>query len=188
LLDGKVGAYCNRLDRLRRVKTMFKRILVPLDGSRFSSQALSYASDIAKRYQSELVIIRVVPPATVIPGSTATEIGVDPTAARIAVQSARIQDRVNIMRARKYLQRKLRATTKQGIEASYHIKLGEPGESIVQYSDEKNVDLIVMMTSGKGGLKRAILGSVADEVTRKAGIPVLLVPKRKRRRRRRKGS
>ena len=166
---------------------MFKRILVPLDGSRFSSQALSYARDIARRYQSELVIIRVVPPATVIPSSTATEMGVDPTAARIAVQSARIQDRVNVMRVRKYLQRKLRATTKQGIEGSYHIALGEPGESIVQYSAEKNINLIVMMTSGKGGLKRAILGSVADEVTRKAGVPVLLIPK-KRQRRRRKGS
>jgi nucleotide-binding universal stress UspA family protein len=166
---------------------MFKRILVPLDGSRFSSQALSYARDIARRYQSELVIIRVVPPATVIPSSTATEMGVDPTAARIAVQSARIQDRVNVMRVRKYLQRKLRATTKRGIEGSYNIALGEPGESIVQYSAEKNINLIVMMTSGKGGLKRAILGSVADEVTRKAGVPVLLIPK-KRQRRRRKGS
>jgi nucleotide-binding universal stress UspA family protein len=167
---------------------MFKRILVPLDGSRFSSQALSYASDIAKRYQSELVIIRVVPPATVIPSSTATEMGVDPTAARIAVQSARIQDRLNVTRARKYLQQKLRAITKQGIEGSYHIAMGEPGKSIIQYSAEKRVDLIVMMTSGKGGLKRAILGSVADEVTRKAGVPVLLVPKRKRRKRQRKGS
>jgi nucleotide-binding universal stress UspA family protein len=166
---------------------MFKRIMVPLDGSRFSSQALSYARDIARRYQSELVIIRVVPPATVIPSSTATEMGVDPTAARIAVQSARIQDRVNVMRVRKYLQRKLRATTKRGIEGSYNIALGEPGESIVQYSAEKNINLIVMMTSGKGGLKRAILGSVADEVTRKAGVPVLLIPK-KRQRRRRKGS
>ena len=167
---------------------MFKRILVPLDGSRFSSKALSYAQDIAKRYQSKLIVIRVVTPATVIPSSTATEIGVDPTAARIAVQSARIQDSINVARVTKYLQQKLRATTKQGIEGTYHIALGEPGKSIVRYSDEKRVDLIVMMTSGKGGLKRAILGSVADEVTRKAGVPVLLIPKQRRRRRRSKGS
>lgn len=166
---------------------MFKRILVPLDGSRFGSRALSYASDIAKRYQSKLIIIRVVPPATVVPSSTASEIGVDPTAARIAVQSARIQDRIHVSRARKYLQQKLRAITKQGIEGTYHIAMGEPGKSIVQYSVEKRVGLIVMMTSGKGGLKRAILGSVADEVTRKAGVPVLLIPK-KRQRRRQKGS
>lgn len=167
---------------------MFKRILVPLDGSRFSGQALPYASDIAKRYQAKLIIVRVVPPATVVPSSTATEIGVDPVAARIAVQSARIQDRIHVMRARKYLQQKLRAITRQGIEGSYHIAMGEPGKSIIRYSAEKSVDLIVMMTSGKGGLKRAILGSVADEVTRKAGVPVLLVPKQRRRRRRRKGS
>jgi len=167
---------------------MFKRILVPLDGSRFSSQALSYASDIAKRYQSKLIIIRVVPPTTIIPSSTATEIGVDPVASRIAAQSAQIQDRINVMRVRKYLQQKLRTITRQGIEGSYHIVLGEPGKAISQYSAEKNVDLIVMMTSGKGGLKRAILGSVADEVTRKAGVPVLLMPKQKRRNRRRKNS
>ncbi|HEY32485.1 MAG TPA: universal stress protein [Dehalococcoidia bacterium] len=167
---------------------MFKRILIPLDGSRFSGQALPYASDIAKRYQAKLIMVRAVPPTTVLPSSTASEIGVDPTAARIAVQSARIQDRIHIMRARKYLQQKLRAIKKQGIEGTYHIAMGEPGKSIVRYSAEKRVDLIVMMTSGKGGLKRAILGSVADEVTRKAGVPVLLVPKKRRRRRRPKGS
>jgi nucleotide-binding universal stress UspA family protein len=163
---------------------MFKRILVPLDGSRFSSQALHYAIDIAKRYQSKLVIMRVVPPATVVPSSTATEIGIDPAAARIAVQSARIQDSAHMMRVRKYLQRKARAITAQGIEGKYHVAVGEPGKSIVGYSTEAKVDLIVMMTSGKGGLKRAILGSVADEVVRKAGAPVLLLPKRRSRRRR----
>lgn len=163
---------------------MFRRILVPLDGSRLSGQALSYAIDIAKRYQSKVIVMRVVPPATVVPSSTATEIGIDPAAARIAVQSARIQDRAHVVRARKYLQRKLRAITGRGIEGAYHIAVGEPGKSIIRHSAEAKVDLIVMMTSGRGGLKRAILGSVADEVARKAGAPVLLLPKRRRRRRR----
>lgn len=165
---------------------MFKCILVPLDGSRLSNRALSYAIDIAKRYQSKLIVMRVVPPATVVPSSSATEIGIDPAAARIAVQSARIQDRANVERVRKYLQQKLRTITGQGIEGSYHIAVGEPGKSIIQHAAEVKVSLIVMMTSGKGGLKRAILGSVADEVVRKAGAPVLLLPKR--RQRRRKGS
>jgi nucleotide-binding universal stress UspA family protein len=166
---------------------MFKRILVPLDGSRFSGQALSCAIDIAKQYQSKVIAIRVVPPATVVPSSTATEIGIDPAAARIAVQSARIQDRANVVRVRRYLQQKLRAITGKGVEGAYHIAVGEPGRSIIRYSADVKADLIVMMTSGKGGLKRAILGSVADEVSRKAGVPVLLLPKR-RLRRRRKGS
>jgi nucleotide-binding universal stress UspA family protein len=166
---------------------MFKRILVPLDGSRFSGQALSYAIDIAKRYQSKVIAMRVVPPATVVPSSTATEIGIDPAAARIAVQSARIQDRANVLRVRRYLQQKVRAITGKGVEGAYHIAVGEPGGSIIRYSADAKVDLIVMMTSGKGGLKRAILGSVADEVSRKAGVPVLLLPKR-RHRKRRKGS
>jgi nucleotide-binding universal stress UspA family protein len=172
---------------IKRRGEMFKRILVPLDGSRVSGHALSYAIDIAKRYQSELTIIRVVPPATVVPSSTATEIGIDPAAARIAVQSARIQDRANVERVQKYLRRKLRTLAAKGIEGKYHVAVGEPGRSIVRHSAEVKADLIVMMTSGKGGLKRAILGSVADEVVRKAGVPVLLLPKQ-RRRRQRKGS
>lgn len=162
---------------------MFKRILVPMDGSRISGQALSYGMDIAQRYQSKLIILRVVPPATVVPSSTATEIGIDPAAARIAVQSARIQDRTNIGRTRRYLQQKLRTITAKGIEGTYHIVVGEPGKSIIRHAEEAKVSLIVMMTSGKGGLKRAILGSVADEVSRKAGVPILLLPKRRRRRR-----
>lgn len=166
---------------------MFKRILVPLDGSRVSGQALSYAVDIAKRYQSELIIVRVVSPATVVPSSTATEIGIDPAAARIAVQSARIQDRANVERIRRYLRQKLRNLSAKGVEGTYHVAVGEPGKSIVWHSAEAKADLIVMMTSGKGGLKRAILGSVADEVVRKAGVPVLLLPKQ-RRRKRKKGT
>ena len=162
---------------------MFRRILVPLDGSRLSGQALSYAIDIAKRYQSKVIIMRVVPPATVVPSSTATEIGIDPAAARIAVQSARIQDRAHVERVRRYLQQKLRAITGKGIDGIYHIAVGEPGKAIIRHAAEVKADLIVMMTSGKGGLKRAILGSVADEVTRKAGVPVLLIPKKRQRRR-----
>jgi nucleotide-binding universal stress UspA family protein len=169
------------------VEVMFKRILIPLDGSRLSGQALSCAIDIAKRYQSKLIVLRVVPPATIVPGTTATEIGIDPAAARIAVQSARIQDRANVRRTRRYLQQKVRAITGKGIEGAYHIAVGEPAKSIIKHAGEAKIDLIVMMTSGKGGLKRAILGSVADEVSRKAGVPVLLLPKRGRRKRR-KGS
>lgn len=165
---------------------MFKRIMVPLDGSRVSGQALSYAIDIAKRYQSKLIVVRVVPPATVVPSSTATEIGIDPASARIAVQSAQIQDRANVERTRRYLQQKLRTITGNGIEGAYHIAVGEPGKAIIRHSAEAKVDLIVMMTSGKGGLKRAILGSVADEVSRKAGVPVLLLPKRRHLRRRKR--
>jgi nucleotide-binding universal stress UspA family protein len=58
---------------------------------------------------------------------------------------------------------------------SYFTVLGEPAKAIIKFCQEESVDLVVMTTSGKSGLKRAFLGSVADEVIREPGIPMLAI-------------
>ena len=52
---------------------------------------------------------------------------------------------------------------------------GDPAEEIVAYADEKGLDMIVMGTHGRGGFQRAVVGSVTDDVTRTANVPVLSV-------------
>ncbi len=98
-----------------------------------------------------------------------------PTATQLFVKSAREQDKRDITHANRYLKKKLREVTKHGAIGSYHAALGEPAKAIIKFCQDESVDLVVMTTSGKSGFKRAIVGSVADEVIREPGIPVLAI-------------
>lgn len=155
---------------------MFERILVPLDGSRFSGRALTYAIEIAKRFNSEVSLIEVVTPTT---PEQVTSLSAEAT--QIAKEAAQSQDRRHIERAKRYLSKKLQEVTAHGARGSYHTVLGDPAKTIIGFCQKESVGLVIMTTSGKGRLKRAILGSVADEVVRESGIPVLAIRPKKRR-------
>lgn len=161
---------------------MFQQILVPLDGSRFSSSALKYAIDLAKHYGAGVVLLRAVEPTTPVPVG-ATTMGMEsPVSAQITVEEALKQDQRNVKLARRYMSKKLREVTSRGIKATYYVVTGEPFESIMKYCKKERIDLVVMTTHGKSGIKRAILGSVADQVVRDSRVPVLAIRPRQRRR------
>jgi nucleotide-binding universal stress UspA family protein len=153
---------------------MFKRLLVPLDGSTFAARALPYAAEVAQRFGAEVILVQVIKPTTAVVGAGAP-VGVSPAAAEIAMQAARDADKRNAARARGYLGGKVRAIKSRHIQSSYHVLLGEAGRSITEFSEKENIDLVVMTTSGKSGLKRALMGSVADVVIRESGKPVLVI-------------
>lgn len=153
---------------------MFKRLLVPLDGSRFALRALRYAAEVAQRFSAEVILIKVIKPTTpVIDAGVA--VGVSPAAAEITVQAAREADQRNAARARRYLGGKVRAIRSRHIQSSYHVLMGDAARSIVEFSEKEKIDLVVMTTHGKSGLKRALMGSVADVVIRESGKPVLVI-------------
>jgi nucleotide-binding universal stress UspA family protein len=155
---------------------MFKRLLVPLDGSGFGSRALKYANEIAQRFISEVILIQVIKPATPMPATTGVAPGVgSPATAEITLQAAIEEDKRNATRAKRYLSGKVRAIKAQGIKGSYSVVVGDPAQSIMGFSKKEHIDLVVMTTHGKSGLKRAIMGSVADAVIRESGKPVLVV-------------
>ena len=162
---------------------MFEQILVPLDGSRFGSSALKYAISLAQHFSAQVTLVQAVKPAIPSMAPAMPEGMVDPHAAEIAVQGAREQDRRNVTKVRLYLRRKARELRSTGLTCSYSIPVGEPAQSILNICRKEGADLIIMSTHGKGGLKRAILGSIADEVSRKSRVAVLLVPQRRLRRR-----
>jgi nucleotide-binding universal stress UspA family protein len=155
-------------------QAMFKRLLVPLDGSRFASRALRYATEVAQRFGAEVILIQVIKPATFIIDAGAP-VGVSPAAAEIAVQAARQADEGNAARAQRYLSGKVRAMRSRHIRSSYHVLMGDAARSIVEFGEKESIDLVVMTTSGKSGLKRALMGSVADVVIRESGKPVLVI-------------
>jgi nucleotide-binding universal stress UspA family protein len=153
---------------------MFKKILVPLDGSRFSVRALPYATEIARRFGAEVILLQVVDPATPVTAPAAPGME-SPVVAEAAIQQARLQDRRNVSRAKRYLSRKLREMATEGTKASRQVIVGYAAEAIMGFCHKEKVDLVVMTTHGRTGLKRVFMGSVADKVIRESGHPVLVI-------------
>jgi nucleotide-binding universal stress UspA family protein len=155
---------------------MFKRLLVPLDRSRFGSRAVRYAVEIAKRFGSEVILLHVIQSAVRIPSTTGMAPYVqNPASAEITVQAAIEVDKRNATRAKRYLSSKVRAIKSQDVKAKYQVVVGDPAQSIIEFTEKGKMDLVVMTTHGRSGLKRAVMGSVADAVIRNSGKPVLTV-------------
>lgn len=158
---------------------MFKRIMVPLDGSRSSTRALRFAAGLAQSYAAKVLLLQVVSSPTLAIPMTSHEAIMTPAGAELAVQVARRQEKKDTASANRYLQTKLRQLRARGVTASKWVMIGPAGTSIVETARSEKVDLIVMTSRGRGGLRRAIGGSVTDKVIRHAGVPVLVIPLKK---------
>lgn len=147
---------------------MIRSILVPLDGSAFSEQALPTAGAIAHREGAVLRLVSVHVPTAILPfgGSTPVE----------AEGERRARERIDARLRR--LARRL--ADDYGITVTRAVVDGPVVESIEGYAREVGADLIAMTTHGRGGLQRAWLGSVADGLVRRTHLPVLLIRPRRR--------
>lgn len=160
---------------------MFRHILVPLDGSRFGTRAIHYATDIARRFGAEITLLQVVKrPMPMVPSAGISPGIADPSTAEKAIEAAMQEEKSNVARARRYLSGKARDIKAKDIKTSYQVIPGDPSRSIMDFSRKKHIDLIVMTTHGKSGFRRAVMGSVADAVVRESGKPVLVVRPRSR--------
>jgi nucleotide-binding universal stress UspA family protein len=138
---------------------MYKRILVPLDGSSLAEQALPHGIVHATHFAAELVLLRVLEP---LPGLS------------MASPARKQAEEWLADQAREYLEA-LAASIPEGIQVETALSEGRPYLEIVRFADESQVDLIVMSTRGQSGWSRWLLGSVTDRVVRGATVPVLLV-------------
>lgn len=141
---------------------MYKKILVPLDGSTLAEAALPHAEAIAKSEGAEIILLR-------IPMMPATEFF-----AREPSIAVRIQQEEEAV-AKKYLDTKLNELKKEKIQASIIMLEGSVPDTILGIAEETHTDMIVMSTHGRTGLKRWLIGSVADRVVHQAHIPVMLI-------------
>ena len=136
------------------------RILVPIDFSPFSEQALDYAVALAARLDATVHVLNVIP----VPVFGVPELGV-------AMTSTVIDQLVRDNQAgvdRLVAARRDKAKLADGL-----LRTGDPRDVIVQTAEELGADLIVMGTHGRRGLSRALLGSVAEGVVRTSPVPVL---------------
>lgn len=143
-------------------KTVFKRILAPLDGSDTGEAALHDAEAIALRTGASLVLLHVVP----APSHMETRwLGKEFNEFVKAMHEA----------GQKYLEKTQRRLAAKGIEVSVKMDSGDPAARIIANAMEEKVDLISMSTHGRSGIPRWVLGSVADKILHESRLPLWLV-------------
>jgi nucleotide-binding universal stress UspA family protein len=133
-----------------------RKILHPTDFSDLSRSALEFASALARDYGAELVVVHVHSPAPVYaPDGIVTGPIEDPYEVRAKLAQVRPAD--------------------HRVKVEHHLLEGNPADEILKAARVTSADLIVMGTHGSTGLSRLLMGSVAENVLRKAPCPVLTV-------------
>jgi len=139
---------------------MYKKILVPLDGSRFAETALRHAYALARSQGAEILLLSVVVFSTrdfdVIPMKDA------------------VSDEVRA-ETKRYLEQVAGGLRRIGVQVTSHVESGHVAEAIIDFAERHQIDLIVMSTHGRAGPVRWLLGSVAFQIVQHAQLPVFLV-------------
>lgn len=132
-------------------------ILHPMDFSESSGCAFQLACSLARDYGARLVLIHVTP--TVVVSVPFVTIPTEP----LDVREKLLEQLANLR------------SPDPNVPVEHHLKEGDPATEILQFAQEIKCDLIVMGTHGRTGLGRLFLGSVAEQVLRKAPCAVLTV-------------
>jgi nucleotide-binding universal stress UspA family protein len=140
-----------------------KDILVPLDGSVFAESALTEAADLARALGAGVTLLRVFPNIDdVIQFGTIL----------IPIDEIWAIERENALR---YLNEVAQRPLLQGIRTTVVVEMGNSAEAILDVARKQDIGRIVMTTHGRSGLKRWVLGSVAEKILRAADRTVVLV-------------
>ncbi len=140
-----------------------KKILVPIDFSEHSKNALQYAVSFAKQFHSELILVYVVEP-TIYPA--------DFSFGQVAVPSIEKELRE---RGKVELDQLVETQIAGALTARATVRTGKPFLEIIDTAVEEEVDLIIIATHGHTGVEHILFGGTAEKVVRKAPCPVLVV-------------
>jgi nucleotide-binding universal stress UspA family protein len=159
---------------------MFKRMLVPLDGSQFAESALPLAAAVSRGSGAAVELVSAYdplpPPLAAGEDAAGLTVPVRPDAlGAVPITTGEMRESLREERTT-YLHdtaRRLRAGT--GVEADVLLLEGRADRAIQARVDETGADLVVMATHGRGPVERAWLGSVADRLVRDMPVPILLV-------------
>jgi len=141
----------------------FKKILVPTDHSRHSAEAISYAADLARRYEAAITLVYVFEPVTY----ALPEGHVMQSPPQLQEMQAAFEQRLVAASA------DARAAGAPQVDAK--VLTGPVATELTDFAEQGHFDLIVMGTHGRTGLRHLVLGSVAEKVVRTAPCAVLTV-------------
>ena len=143
---------------------MFRKILMPSDGSRYALRAAEFAADIARKYDADVTLLYVaeLPPV----------IGIPPSEERQAEMRQELS-----AHGKEALRKTREVFTKAGVEPDDELVFGSAVPEILGYAREGNYDLLVMGSRGAGStaVDQILIGSVAEGIVHGAPCPVLMV-------------
>ena len=147
---------------------MIKRILVPIDFSDFSIDALKYGVSVARHFGAKILLLHVISQELINEMKTVRGFlgDTDPPEEFLARKKRDINERIEKI---------LKGETDQTLFEEPLIEVGIPAEEIIRVAKERKVDLVVIATRGRSGLSHILMGSVAEKVVRRSPCPVLSV-------------
>jgi nucleotide-binding universal stress UspA family protein len=142
---------------------MYKRVLIPLDGSPVAEGVLPFVSQIAGPLDMEVILLRVLEPIVPVVVEGTRRVDVEDVEGRIAEAEA-------------YLRPLAASLAARGVRTQTAVRRGSPvADQINTAAKSAGADLIAMTTHGREGLTRLVFGSVAEAVVRHAEVPVFLM-------------
>lgn len=149
---------------------VYKKILMPHDGSEVADRAFEHAIAIAKAFDAKLILL------TVITENLSPTFGISSITPQ--AMKGMISELIAFAKkeAHDKLERKVAQGTKEGVDISHVVAMGNASETIIDMAKKENVDLIVMGSRGLTGMKKIrVLGSVTRNVSEHVTCPVLIV-------------
>jgi len=144
---------------------MYRKILVPLDGSKRAEKILPHVEELARRYKAKVIFLQVIEYKTVTTHDAAL------------ILSDKVFDQVK-KHAGTYLEGLRVEFRKKGIECQTHVIYGPVVEGIINMAAQEGVDLIALASHGRNGLSRVFYGSVAAGLLHRVDRPLLIIRSR----------
>ena len=146
---------------------MYTKILVPLDGSELAECVLPQVEAITTGCQvSTVVFVRVAEPLEIPDGEAQMAL---PEEQWKQLEADRTSD------AQKYLEQLTQRLDFKGAQLETKVLSGKAADTLADYADGNDFDLIIIATHGRSGVSRWVWGSVAERILRSACVPVLMV-------------
>ncbi|WP_136715445.1 universal stress protein [Halorientalis salina] len=136
---------------------MYERILIPTDGSTGTAHVAMQAIDLAEQYGATLHVLNVVD------SDVSSMLGDGESTDELEQQGQHAVERIETM------------ANIHGVTAETAVRDGDPASEILDYADDIGADVIVAGTHGRTGVKRRLIGSVAERLVRHASCPVMTV-------------
>jgi nucleotide-binding universal stress UspA family protein len=148
------------------VNLLYKKILLPTDGSEYANKAAEHAIWIAHASGAEIIALNVI--------ETSSLVGL-PAEDLIVRIKEMLKEEGRIALDHIYEMANKENPEEGDLIVTLKTEEGSPADAILKTIEKENIDLVVMGTSGKHGLDRFLLGSVTEKVVRSAKVPVLAV-------------
>jgi nucleotide-binding universal stress UspA family protein len=148
---------------------MYKKIMVPLDGSKLAECVLPHLEMVvrASKPTPEVLLVQAVEPIAIPYGREVAEI--------TSMDQLKAFETHNEVEAKKYLKEIAAQLAKVGVKAKTDVIYGKAAMVLGDFASKNEVDLVIIATHGRSGISRWALGSVADRLLRSACAPVLMV-------------